>query len=227
MRATLALPDRLRAHGARGALFVAACLLTRDDDARRSARLGLDRAVRGYGVTADILRDFRTASDVHPEVVAILSTVLPENCATIRVMDAYGTEMAEAAIRLREASERPASPETFERVMQMAYGVFHPEMLALNDRMAEAGEAVRQRLRASAVAAQDRALDARARIADIARTVRLISLNARVEAARAGAAGTSFGVIAHEIKSLSEQTENVSTELAASVDEMMSYFRAD
>jgi len=49
--------------------------------------------------------------------------------------------------------------------------------------------------------------EAVARIRSVSQMVRLISLNASVEAAHAGAAGKSFGVIAGEVKALSEQIE--------------------
>ncbi|MEM8577392.1 MAG: methyl-accepting chemotaxis protein [Pseudomonadota bacterium] len=45
------------------------------------------------------------------------------------------------------------------------------------------------------------------RIRTVSQMVRLISLNASVEAAHAGAAGKSFGIIAGEVKALSEQIE--------------------
>lgn len=58
------------------------------------------------------------------------------------------------------------------------------------------------------------------RIADISRSVRLISLNASVEAARAGDAGRGFAVIAAEIKSLAESIDAVSRDAHQSMDKL-------
>lgn len=61
-------------------------------------------------------------------------------------------------------------------------------------------------------------------INDIARQTKLLSLNASVEAARAGSAGVGFGVVAHEIGFLSERTgksvQDITEMLDQSVDQV-------
>jgi hypothetical protein len=47
------------------------------------------------------------------------------------------------------------------------------------------------------------------KIGEIARTVRMVSINAQIEAARAGDRGRAFSIIAQEINSLSDEISNV------------------
>ena len=51
-------------------------------------------------------------------------------------------------------------------------------------------------------------------IRDINENAKLLSLNARIEAARAGSAGAAFGVVAQEMQSLSEKTAEVADEMS-------------
>jgi hypothetical protein len=75
-------------------------------------------------------------------------------------------------------------------------------------------------------------------IESIMRQTRLLALNARIEAGRAGAAGAAFGVVAHEMGSVSTQITEVAQELRAAVQqnvarletvgaEMMTTFRGE
>jgi hypothetical protein len=56
--------------------------------------------------------------------------------------------------------------------------------------------------------------DAIGEIGDINSNTRLLALNARIEAARAGSAGAAFSVVAGEVQSLSEKTSEVANDLA-------------
>jgi methyl-accepting chemotaxis protein len=54
----------------------------------------------------------------------------------------------------------------------------------------------------------------------IAKQTNLLALNATIEAARAGAAGKGFAVVAGEVKNLSKQTSDATTDIAETVSEL-------
>ncbi|WP_252722951.1 methyl-accepting chemotaxis protein [Treponema phagedenis] len=55
-------------------------------------------------------------------------------------------------------------------------------------------------------------------INEISKQTNLLSINASIEAARAGTAGKGFSIIAGEVKKLSENTQETSSEIAKIVN---------
>ncbi|MEM9797776.1 MAG: methyl-accepting chemotaxis protein [Pseudomonadota bacterium] len=223
LRAAFHLPYLMRTHGLRIIMFLGAYIATEEDDMRQGALEGAQRALTGFDTIHDFFKSWSEQNNLHPQVREVLEDTRDAQRDALEALTEF-RRVAELAMGVM-ARGADMKGSDYDPVMSSAYRVFHPAMIALNDQMTKAGDTARNRLEAAAEAARKRAAESRARIDSIARTVRLISLNARVEAARAGEAGRAFGVIAEEIKALSEQTEAASAEMGASVEEIMRNFR--
>lgn len=218
-RATLDLPFRLRVFGVRSYLLAASGVITRDAAMRTAAVESLREAIKGYDTLAAALLDPATVLAHHPRSVALIEAARaaePASDALIRDLRDRIATMTECL-----ATGGTIPPAAFDDAMRYAYDAFTPAMVALTAHMEAASRVERARNADAARAAHDDAQGAVAQIARIARTVRLISVNAHVEAARSGEAGRTFGVIASEIKTLSEQTAQASRVIGASVATLM------
>lgn len=150
----------------------------------------------------------------HQEVHSTITSVAAATEDTSR-QHADGLEAArEAASCMSElaiASEQSASAMTeasytigtigdvFEGLVVDLAGVTSETQIAVDS--AQAGKGISENL----VAHVDKASDVLGVIKSLAAQSRLLSLNARIEAARAGDSGNGFAVVAQEVKSLADQ----------------------
>ena len=223
LRAAADLPFQLRMHGMRATLFLGAAIIAGDDDARGSARVGMERAIAGIDGILAFMRNGAKGADCCAQVQELLCEAVEENAGNLALFRVL-RDLLEGWTREITETGAPTARE-YDALMRRSYDEFAPAMMQFTVSMTAAADRRRASLAARARDARTRAAASQSQIEEIARTVRLISLNARVEAARAGEAGRAFGVIAEEIRNLSEQTEQASAEIGTALSEMMDNIR--
>lgn len=210
--AVLHLPYMLRFQGLRITTFAASIALSQRPEMHADADEGLRGALRFYDTAAGLIRDPQASLAPHPACVKLIADATrPE------VFQAIDGFRAVAGQLVDQALARDATPEAYDAVLNHTYDVLAPAMEALVQRMAAADRMRTRETRGIAHGVRDDAARACAQIRSVARTVRIISINAGVEAAHAGAAGRAFSVIAGEIKALSEQTTAASAAIESAV----------
>lgn len=223
LRAADDMVFRLRTFSIRFAMFMGAALLSDDDGMHAAALDGMARSREGHGLAFDLICRGHSVRPAHPEAAATFETVRDNHPDEIRIATEYGRQTADILGRFR--GDDPPDRAEFNRFLVFSYEAYAPAIMRIG--LGVSAECARRRDvgDAGARGALERARAARLRIQSIARTVRLISINASVEAARAGDAGRSFAVIAREIGALSEQTAEVSIEMGHSMEEILAKAR--
>lgn len=188
--------------------------------AERDARVALARAERVEKITQESA-DFR--SDVERLIADLV--VMADQLATLA-----GEATERAALDDADAAAMAvAATQTADRLAGIAAGGVELGQLfaAMEAEVRDAGDAIREAVaRSRSGAARSEALAQEADdigavvalIDSIARATSMLALNASIEAARAGAAGEGFAVVAREVQSLAAQTRDAAAEISGRID---------
>jgi len=206
----------LRTHAIRMGMFSCIVKISENADARASALAGAKRAHKGYLTLLGGINGSGRSDHLHSGAYDWMRSVAEQFPESLRVMAELG-RMGGNVIRAMEGPG-PISVAEVEALINYTYAEFHFKAVAIADALTASHNAMIAEERNRALAARTTAQEAVDRIDHISRTVRLIALNAAVEAARAGDAGRGFTVIAQEIKSLSEATEAASGDVRRSIE---------
>ena len=215
----LDLPHMLRYQGFRLTSFLGALSSSERADMRAAALAGLHNAVSLYDLAADVVGSPAKHLAAHPPCVEIVRIATGTCLDALEGMRDFRAAAGDAVAAVGE--EMQPDPATLDDLLVLTHERFAAAMGTLATALAKADAECRATSVTAARDAQRDGTTACDEIRRIAKTVRLISLNARVEAARAGEAGRAFGVIAAEIKSLSEQTEAASRRVGVAMSAVM------
>lgn len=226
LRAINALPEALRSQAARASLFTGCVLFATDRAAGDRGRTGLSRAHASMTVIRDFYAHRRVGPGrhLHGDLDPILTLALDDRGGLIASVDRFLHVVEDI---LADADRAGAADQSrFGDIVDLSFSDLLPEVSKLLERTEHAVAAVRARREAAADRAHSDTRDALKRIERLTRIVRMISVNARVEAARAGDAGRSFNVIASEITDLAGQVEVASKEISDRIGDIVTSFRA-
>lgn len=217
-RALAAVPHEFRAVGTW--LNYNCVLLSQLEDAEHrarvlvdieSARAALDSVMPYFDLDSDV-------PDVHPQALAWFRNCLqraPQKAEPFRIT-------ANMLFRVQDVVvHKPGTTQMMHRdTSRYIITELAPEITALLDILdAEVEQQEQDRLR-YAEKMRAKADAAVSDILSVSKMVRLISLNASVEAARAGEAGRAFGIIATEVKAMSEAIQNSASTITGTVRDL-------
>lgn len=223
-RAAIDLIATLRARVTRVALFGANLFRAHpsqaeDEGTRTAWREALKEQTDGIGRTCDLLRGIDSAGQVTPDVARWLGTHGDENHEHRAGIERM-RDMTDAVMRAVEKDDSAALEKALLVQQSYALGDFFKIVTELCENLWAQLDADRHAEVDQAAAAANAITKTLKRLELIGKHVRLVSLNASVEAARVGDAGRGLGVIAVEFKTLAEEIQHLATTARADISGM-------
>lgn len=188
----VAVIGRARGHGLSIGVLLLQCATEADDDARRATGETLGEIIATFSASVHEVLTPALLKRLGSELVPFETTILSYSSRVdaLDQTDGFACVTRAEAVAIAEEARLEVLPAIYRVIM----------MIEEQERqsMVKRQEGTREK-----AAVLDRMLS---EMDEIARSIRLISLNASVEAARAGHEGRTFKVIADEIRSLADRS---------------------
>ncbi|NGQ96018.1 methyl-accepting chemotaxis protein [Brevibacillus sp. SYP-B805] len=155
----------------------------------------VDMQHRIAGITDSLAAEMERQKEQVEQIQQIVDTIAGE-------IEGIHTHIQQASRINEDAHEQTAKVTKAISTLQENMGAIAEDMTASNHAFAALHDSIRE------------VTNILAWITDISKKTKLLSLNARIEASRAGQAGMGFGVVADEIRGLSGQTEEAAVRIA-------------
>ena len=197
----IGLTGKMRMLSHQFALF--ALLKASGDDERAHAASKLKSALTEFVDIARLVTEGNPDRGIGPRTLECLCSADAVDRKMLVTIERFTKEASDLSAHIA-AGKIPAAKGLADLVAFVS-GDLLLQLNSLNDGVRRALDHVLTIRQESEREARTAFLDAVDSIEEISRSVRMISLNASIEAARAGDAGRSFAVIAAEVRSLSEQ----------------------
>lgn len=210
------LPKTLRANAVRLALYFAVYHIMAGDEDRAAAEKGIARAIEAFSKILAVLDPDRSVEGVNQNALAWTRAVTSQYREELRLISGLKTLAEDKLKALNGHAADPAS--VFSDIIHYTYAEFHTSAMAILEAMNAALDEDRQSRMTNNLNSQEQATEAANQIETVSKRIRLISINAAIEAARAGDTGKSFAVIAQEVKALAEETGDASRAVRDQMD---------
>jgi len=166
---------------------------------------GADEVAAAGRETSDAVDEISAGAERQSRRLSDVAGEMEDMSAVVEEVASSSEEVAHTSRRASEAAEEGREATV------TATGELHD----IEDRSETAAETI------SRLEAEMEEVDAIVEtISEIADQTNLLALNASIEAARAGDAGSGFAVVAEEVKSLAEETQESAAEVEALIDEL-------
>jgi len=205
--------------GARLTAYLFARLAARNEDETNIADEGINRCIAPLTLALEALLDPTPLDGMDPDALRWMRNELhnDETCLTgVKALNGHLRKFIDSV-----SANQNVSVDDIFASLNVVKNQFIPPFEAFIGHLKSQIQTQRDERVSGIQDGTSRAKRGVERIDEIARTVRMVSINAQIEAARAGEHGRAFSIIAQEINALSDEISSVGQDVQDGLEETL------